>query len=77
MKRHHRRYWAALTGAGDAVPQSVAEVRALQRRAWEDEGLLIVSPDDERLSDEDRCDLHRIAERLFRERRACRLTARR
>ena len=51
MKRHHRRYWAALTGVSDTVPRSIEEVRALQRRAWDDEGLLIVSPDDERLTD--------------------------
>ena len=70
MKAHHRRYWAALTGKSDAVPRNLAEIRALQKRAWEEDGLMILSRADEALDDEDKIDLHRIGHRLFRERRS-------
>lgn len=67
MKRHHRLYWAALTGVSDAEPRSLDEIHALQRRSWEDSCLIVLSCDDERLEDEDRSDLHRIGERLFKD----------
>lgn len=65
MKRHHHLYWSALTGTGDTAPRNLEEVYALQRRAWQDHGLMIMSCNDERLDDEGRIDLHRIGERLF------------
>ena len=76
MKSHHLRYWSTLTGTSDAAPRSLAEVIALQRRAWEEDGLMIVSPNDERLDDEDRSDLHRIGDRLFLGRKSLRLLGR-
>jgi hypothetical protein len=70
MKRHHFRYWTALTGVSDAAPRSIAEIRELQRRAWDEDGLIILSRDDERLNDVERIDLHRIGDRLYRRRRS-------
>lgn len=66
MKHHHHLYWAALTSLSDAAPRDSNEVHDLQQRAWEEDGLMIISCEDERLDDEDRIDLHRIGERLSR-----------
>lgn len=77
MKRHHFRYWTALTGISDTAPRSLAEIHELQRRAWDEDGLIILSRDDERLNDEDRIDLHRIGDRLFCRRRSHRTPRRR
>jgi hypothetical protein len=73
MRNHHRRYWSALTGTSDTTPRNLGEVLELQRRAWDEHCLLVLSPDDERLDDEDRSDLHRIGDRLFRVRKSLRL----
>lgn len=69
MKRHHELYWAALTGDFDSAPQSLDEVNELQKRAWDEDSFMVLSCHDERLDDDDRIDLCRIAERLFRYRR--------
>ena len=68
MKPYHCACWSALTGVSDTRPRGIGEVRDLQRRAWRDRGLMVLSGEDERLTDEDRSDLHRIGQRLFRER---------
>lgn len=77
MKRHHLRCWTALTGVSDSAPRTIREIRELQRKAWDEDGLMILSRDDERLNDEDRIDLHRIGDRLFSRRRSHRLPDRR
>ncbi|BCX48603.1 conserved hypothetical protein [Haloferula helveola] len=65
MKHYLRLYWSALTGASDIAPESADEIHELQRRAWDECGLMVVSVADVRLADEHRVDLDRIGERLF------------
>lgn len=46
-------------------PYDHEEIAELRRRAWTEQGLLIASPSDSRLSDPDRLRLIRIAESLY------------
>ncbi len=56
-----------LAGMQGPAPYDHEEIAALRRRAWAEQGLLIVSPSDRRLSEIDKRRLVRIAEALYGE----------
>lgn len=56
---------SALSGIQGPTPYSEGEISKLRGQAWREQGLVIVSPSDGRLSEREKKDLTLIAERLY------------
>jgi len=54
-----------LAGLQGPAPYDHDELAALRRRAWREQGLLIVSPTDRKLTQSETVELIRLAERLY------------
>ena len=61
----HNPFRSALAGMQGTSPYSDGEIRKLRGQAWREQGLVIVSPSDNRLSEREKQDLRAIAERLY------------
>ncbi len=65
MTRDDETLLSSLASMQGPAPYDHEEIAALRRRAWIEQGILIVSPSDSRLSEKDRQLLIRMAETIY------------
>jgi hypothetical protein len=58
--------FSSLSGMQGTTPYDDEEITELRRRAWKEQGIVIISRDDKRLNPRDRKELVRIAEKVYR-----------